>query len=162
MNINLRTVRPEDLDAVASVEAAAFPTSEACPKDAFKKRIACFPECFLVAEVNGSVVGIINGSITNQKRLTDDLYEDLSLHDPQGAYQSVFGLAVLPDWRHQGIASALMNALIDTARSNGRKGIVLTCKDTLISFYKQFGYQCLGVSASVHGGAKWNDMLLEF
>ena len=31
-----------------------------------------------------------------------------------------------------------------------------------MGFYEQFGYKSLGVSASVHGGAVWYDMILEF
>ena len=40
--------------------------------------------------------------------------------------------------------------------------MILTCKDRLIPYYEKFGYRNLGVSASVHGGAVWYDMILEF
>ena len=38
----------------------------------------------------------------------------------------------------------------------------MTCKDRLIGFYERFGYKNLGLSQSVHGGAVWYDMILEF
>ena len=44
----------------------------------------------------------------------------------------------------------------------GEKGLILTRKDRLIHYYEKFGYVNLGVSESVHGGAVWYDMLLEF
>ena len=55
-----------------------------------------------------------------------------------------------------------MRHLIADARQKGRAGLILTCKDRLIGFYEQFGYRNLGVSQSVHGGAVWYDMILEF
>ena len=38
----------------------------------------------------------------------------------------------------------------------------MTCKDRLIGFYERQGYRLLGLSRSVHGGAVWYDMILEF
>ena len=55
-----------------------------------------------------------------------------------------------------------MRALIEKARQDGRKGLILTCKDRLIGFYERQGYRLLGLSRSVHGGAVWYDMILEF
>ena len=55
-----------------------------------------------------------------------------------------------------------MEHMIGDARAKGRKGLILTCKDRLIHYYEKFGYKNMGVSASVHGGAVWYDMLLEF
>ena len=69
---------------------------------------------------------------------------------------------MIPEYQRQGIAAELMNHLIKDAKDKGRKGLILTCKDRLIHYYAKFGYKNLGVSASVHGGAVWYDMLLEF
>ena len=55
-----------------------------------------------------------------------------------------------------------MNRLIETARERGKKGLILTCKDRLIHYYEKFGYVNMGISQSVHGGAVWYDMILEF
>lgn len=90
------------------------------------------------------------------------MYEDSSLHDPKGAYQSIFGLDVLPEYQRQGIAAKLMEQMIRDAKERGRKGLILTCKDRLIHYYEKFGYKNKGVSQSVHGGVVWYDMLLEF
>ena len=90
------------------------------------------------------------------------MFEDTSLHEPEGAYQSIFGLDVIEEYRHQGVASRLMEAMIERARSQGRRGLILTCKDRLIGYYETFGYVNMGNSKSVHGGAVWYDMILEF
>ena len=59
-----------------------------------------------------------------------------------------------------GIAKKLMQSFINLSKSRQKKGMVLTCKEALIPFYQQCGYTCLGVSHSIHGGAKWYDMIL--
>ena len=100
--------------------------------------------------------------VTNCETIEDRLYDDARLHDPQGAWQSVFGLAVHPDWRRRGIASDLLAAFIEKARREGRRGVMLTCKERLIPFYERFGFEKRGVSESVHGGAVWYDMTLRF
>ena len=94
--------------------------------------------------------------------IVDEMFEDGSLHNPSGAYQSIFGLDVAPQWQHRGIAGELMRYMIEDARRRGRRGLILTCKDRLIGFYEGLGYKSLGVSQSVHGGAVWYDMILEF
>ena len=115
-----------------------------------------------MAEIDKEIVGFINGAATDERTIRDEMFEDASLHSPQGCYQSIFGLDVVPKWQHQGIAGELMEHMIQDARKRGRKGLILTCKDRLIGFYERFGYRSLGVSASVHGGAVWYDMILEF
>ena len=158
----IRPVKPEDLDMVTEVEATCFPAAEAATRESFKQRIATFPECFFVAEYEGQIIGFINGCATDERTIRDEMFEDSSLHRVDGCYQSIFGLDVIPKYQRQGIAAKLMNHLIEDARVKGRKGLILTCKDRLIHYYAKFGYQNLGVSASVHGGAVWYDMLLEF
>ena len=48
------------------------------------------------------------------------------------------------------------------AKREGRRGAVLTCKEELLGFYGSFGFKNMGVSPSVHGGALWYEMRLEF
>lgn len=162
MNITIRNVKKSDLDAVTAIEAACFPEAEAADRESFLKRIEAFPDSFFVAEEGGRMVGFINGCATDSQVIRDEMFEDSSCHKEDGAYQSVFGLDVLNGYRRQGIAAMLMNRLIEDARNRGRKGLILTCKDRLIHYYEKFGYRNLGISESVHGGAVWYDMILEF
>lgn len=39
----------------------------------------------------------------------------------------------------------------DDARKQGKKWLVLTYKDKLITFYSKFGFKNEGISKSVHG-----------
>jgi predicted N-acetyltransferase YhbS len=162
MNIKIRNASIEDLEDIAEVEASCFPEAEAAAKETFKQRIKTFPESFFLAELGGEVIGFINGCITNNTAIYDELFSDVSKHDPKGNYQAIFGLDVIFKYRNRGIAGMLMNHMIETSKLAGRKGIVLTCKQQLLPYYSKFGFENKGVSNSQHGGAEWYDMILEF
>ncbi len=160
--MQIRLANENDIEAMIQIEQIGFPPAEAAKEEDIRERFRVFPENFIVAEKDGKVIGFVNGCTTNQPELPDELYHDVSLHKPDGTYQTVFGLNVLPEYRREGIAALLVNELIRLSKERGRKGIVLTCKDHLVHYYERLGFEHQGVSASVHGGSKWNDMLLIF
>lgn len=162
-NITIRQVRASDVERIAEIEEKCFLPAEAASLKSFFERMIAFPESFFVAELpDGTLAGHINGCVTDKPELPDTLYHNASLHQKDADWQTVFGLAVHPDYRHHSLATKLIEHFITVAKERGKKGIVLTCKDQWISFYEQFGFVCQGVSESTHGGAKWNDMLLTF
>ena len=67
-------------------------------------------------------------------------------------------LKILPDYRHKGYARKMVKEYV-SLKENEVNGFVLTCKDHLILFYESCGFRFKGVSKSVHGNAKWNDMV---
>lgn len=156
----IREAGLKDLDAVCHVENACFPPAEAATREAFETRLLTFPQRFLVAEQNSEIIGIINGCCIKEPYLGDELYEKNCPHDLLHPWQTVFGLAVLPEYQHRGIAKALMNALVERCRNGNQVGIILTCKEEKLGFYESMGYICRGISDSSHGGAIWYDMLL--
>ena len=160
---NIRNAQWQDLDKLAQIEAACFPAAEAATKETLAQRLQIYSKHFWVLELyDGTIVGFIDGFVTNQAAITDEMFEQPRLHDEAAAYQAVFGLNVLPDYRGRHYGIALMNALIANARMAGRKGCILTCKENMISYYRKFGYQNQGLSQSKHGSVVWYDMLLEF
>ena len=68
----------------------------------------------------------------------------------------------LPASRSRGCAGRLLERAIADARAQGRRGLVLTCKDALVHYYARFGFVDEGISASTHGGAVWHAMRLTF
>ncbi|WP_133468859.1 GNAT family N-acetyltransferase [Paraglaciecola marina] len=159
---SIRQATHADINRMADIESVCFPESEAASLESFQTRFSAFPECFYVLELEGIVVGHINGCVYSAPELPDALYSDVSLHCPNGAYQTVFGLAVEPQYQNRGYASALTKHFIEVSRLGKREGMVLTCKDYLVKFYERLGFIHGGVSASSHGGARWNDMVLTF
>jgi len=161
MKLKIRQACIEDLDDITKVEASCFPEAEAATRISLEQRIKTFSKNFFLAEVDGEIIGFINGAIINGTVIYDELYGNSKLHIPDGNYQTIFGLDVILEYRNQGIAAQLMNYMIEVSRASGRKGIILTCKEKLIHYYAKFGYTNMGISESVHGGAKWYDMILK-
>ena len=152
-----------DLAAVAAVEGACFPAAEAATEKDFAARLAVYPNHFwLLEEDGGTLVSFVNGLVTDEPLLRDEMYADASLHNEHGVWQMVFGVNTLPQYRRRGLAGQVLERVIADARAQGRKGCVLTCKDKLIHYYEKFGFQNEGVSASTHGGVVWYDMRLTF
>ena len=92
----------------------------------------------------------------------DEMYADASLHRENGAWQMIFGVNTIPACRRQGYAGQLLQQAIADARAQGRKGLVLTCKEALVHYYAKFGFVNEGVSGSTHGGVVWYQMRLKF
>ena len=161
--MHIRTATMADLTAVTAVEAACFPAAEAATEKDFAARLAVYPNHFwLLEEDDGTLVSFVNGLVTDEPLLRDEMYADASLHNEHGAWQMIFGVNTLPQYRRQGLAGQVLERVIADARAQGRKGCVLTCKDKLIHYYEKFGFQNEGVSASTHGGVVWYDMRLTF
>lgn len=159
----IRKACGKDAPALAAVEAACFTAEEAADETTFRRRIQTFPDSFFKAECSGLIVGLIDGGCTSQPFIDDSMYSSASCgHDPQGCYQAVFGLAVIPEYRHRGIASSLMRRMEENARRSGRRGIILTCRKFRISWYESLGFRCEGPSRSVHGGGIWYNMIMEW
>ena len=161
--MRIRTASMADLAAVAAVEGACFPAAEAATEKDFAARLAVYPNHFwLLEEDDGTLVSFVNGLVTDEPLLRDEMYADASLHNEHGVWQMVFGVNTLPQYRRRGLAGQVLERVIADARAQGRKGCVLTCKDKLIHYYEKFGFQNEGVSASTHGGVVWYDMRLTF
>ena len=160
--MHIRTATIEDLDAVTAVEAACFPAAEAATRDEFAARLAVYPNHFWLLEEDGRLVSFINGLVSDEPTIRDEMFADAAFHNEHGAWQMVFGVNTLPEYRRRGLAGEVMRQVIADARSQGRKGCVLTCKDRLVHYYETFGYRSEGVSASTPGGAVWYDMRLTF
>lgn len=160
--MHIRTATMDDLDAVTAVEAACFPAAEAATRDEFAARLVVYPNHFWLLEEDGRLVSFINGLVSDEPTIRDEMFADAAFHNEHGAWQMVFGVNTLPEYRRRGLAGEVMRQVIADARSQGRKGCVLTCKDRLVHYYETFGYRSEGVSASTHGGAVWYDMRLTF
>ena len=161
--MNIRTATLNDLDAVTAVEAACFPAAEAAAKKEFAERLRYYGNHFWLMLDGEKLIGFVDGMVTDQTDLTDDLYAQAHAHNEQGCWQMIFGVNTLPEYRQHGYAGELLRRAIDDARKQGRKGLVLTCKERLIHYYARFGFVDEGVSEkSTHGNVVWHQMRLTF
>ena len=160
MDIRFATIN--DIDAVTELERQCFPPEEAAEKDSFEERLTVFPNHFWLLEDSGKLASMINGMTTDIPILRDEMFEDATMHREEGQWQMIFGVNTIPAYRKHGYAGELIKCAIEDARKQGRKGLVLTCKDHLVHYYAKFGFENEGVSESEHGGVKWNQMRLKF
>lgn len=158
----IRTATLKDLDEIHHVESACFCESEAAGKKEFEERLKHYPNHFWLLFEGRKLIAFIDGFATNKKDLTDDMYENAALHDESGDWQMIFGVNTLPEYRKKGYASKLITQMIESAKVENRLGVVLTCKEYLVSYYSKFGFVDEGISESQHGGAVWHQMRLRF
>ena len=109
--------------------------------------VALYPNHFWVLMNGKQLVGFVNGMATDEPDLRDEMYDDAALHNENGAWQMIFGVDTIPAYRRRGCAAMLLEHVIDEARRQGRKGLVLTCKDRLVHYYAKFGFVSEGIPA---------------
>ena len=160
--MEIRKATIQDLDAITAVEAECFPAAEAADRNAFASRLAVYPDHFWLLYDGETLVGFVNGMVTDEPDLTDEMYEKAEMHKPDGKWQMIFGVNTIPSYRRRGCAARLLEQAIQDAKEQGREGLVLTCKDKLVHYYAKFGFVSEGVSESVHGGVVWYQMRLRF
>ncbi len=152
----------KDLEAIAAVETACFPAAEAATAEEFAGRLQQYGDHFWLLWEGERLLAFVDGFCTDWPDLTDEMYADASLHRENGAWQMIFGVNTIPACRRQGYAGQLLQQAIADARAQGRKGLVLTCKEALVHYYAKFGFVNEGVSGSTHGGVVWYQMRLKF
>ncbi len=160
--LKIRHATLEDAKKISELENICFPFAEAASEESIFRRVKAFPNHFWLGFDGDNLVSFVNGLATNQKDLTDEMYENENLHDESGNWQMIFGVDTNPAFQHRGFASKVMEQVISDAKDQGRKGIVLTCKEKLRTFYEKFGFVSEGVSDSTHGGVVWLQLRLEF
>ena len=50
----------------------------------------------------------MDGFVTDESDLTDEIYKNAAMHDENGAWQMIFGVNTLPDYRKHGYAGKLI------------------------------------------------------
>lgn len=82
-DVLVRQVRKKDLNGCHEIESRCY-TVEGATKERIAKRIELFPQGFLVAEINGRVVGIINSCSTDKDDIADEELKEMVGHEPEG------------------------------------------------------------------------------
>lgn len=160
MEIKNATMR--DLGQITAVEAECFPAAEAATEADFRARLRVYPNHFWLLFDGDILAGFVNGMVTDEPDLRDEMYENAALHQEEGRWQMIFGVNTVPQYRRQGCAERILRQVIAEAGHQGRAGLVLTCKQELLHYYGKLGFVDEGISRSTHGGAVWHQMRLEF
>lgn len=156
--MKIRHATLDDLNTLADIEAASYPAEEGASLESIRERLRHFARHFWVLEDQGEICAFVNGMVTDQPDLNDEMYANPQMHDDNGAWQMIFSVVTAPNHRKKGYAARLLEQMIEDCRAQQRKGIVLTCKENLLDFYGRFGFVNEGVSGSTHGNAAWYQM----
>ena len=71
----------------------------------------------------------------------------------------LLGLDVLPEYRGQGLARAIMFQYLRRERERGREAAILTCLDSKVKMYEKMGFEDRGIAQSSWGGEQWHEMI---
>ena len=108
--MSIRHALPADVDTLADIEAASYPSAEGASRQSIAGRVAVYPDCFWLLDEGGEVKAFVNGFVTDMPDLTDEMYDDPHLHTPKGAWQMIFSVVTAPAHRHEGCASRVLFA----------------------------------------------------
>ena len=100
-------------------------------------RVETCPELSLGIFKDNEIAGMIHGTRTS------DLYQSdrsmaLGSHEPDGATAVLHTLCVHPNWRLQGLGTAIVEEYLVRVKRLGAKRIALSADDGLVPFYERY------------------------
>ena len=95
------------MQGIVNIEAECFPAAEAATEASLSGRLAFYPNHFWVQLDGDRMIGFVNGMVTDEPDLRDEMYEDASLHNENGAWQMIFGVDTIPEYRCRGCGTLL-------------------------------------------------------
>ena len=93
--MTIRTAQMEDIDAITAVETECFPPAEAATREEFAERLKYYKDHFWLMFDEEHLVAFVDGMVSNQKDLTDEMYVKAELHEEQGDWQMRSGRAAI-------------------------------------------------------------------
>ena len=136
--MNIEKLSQKHLDDVYELEKICF--SSPCSREDLEKQIDIDTSYFLVAEVDGKVVG----------------YMGLQIFSGEGYVTNV---AVLPEYRHQGIAAALIEKQLE----NPMDFITLEVRQSnipAINLYTKMGFESVGNRPNFYSNPTENAIIM--
>ena len=132
----MRVARPDDEQALAAIDSAAWTPASGLPSVIARAGGPFFsaarpPDGCLVAEADGAVAGYV------MVRPATRLPENAHVH-------GIAGLAVAPAARGRGVAGALLAAAVQHARERGARKLslrVLSTNEAALRLYERAGFR---------------------
>lgn len=140
MEFMIRTALESDIPSIVDIDFEAFsPYGTAEEPEIFAKRLAAFPDGFVVAEAQGQIIGYGASERWDQER-EPVMNEDPALtHRPQGKIFCVTGMAVRKFCRGQGVGFGLLARLSSIAKEKECEKILLETTHAQ-DFYLRHGF----------------------
>ena len=100
--MNIRTATIKDLEAVTSVEAECFPPAEAATREELAERLKYYADHFWLMFDGDKLIAFVDGFVTDEEDLTDEMYAKLSCTMKVERWQMIFGVNTIPAYRKHG------------------------------------------------------------
>ncbi|MEM0233178.1 MAG: ribosomal protein S18-alanine N-acetyltransferase [Candidatus Nezhaarchaeales archaeon] len=133
----VREFRLEDLQSVIYINRVCLP--ENYTPEFFVYHFREFPEGFLVAEMNGYIVGYVMTRV-------DMGFDYYSSHKALTEKGHVISIAVLPHARQRGIGKALLSRAIEAVKRRGVREVYLEVRVSnapAINLYHKLGFKIM-------------------
>ena len=89
--MTIKCAAKEDISAIAAVEAECFPAAEAATEAEFVERVNAYGNHFWLLFDAEKLIAFVDGFVTDEPDLTDEMYENAAMHNENGAWQMIFG-----------------------------------------------------------------------
>ena len=109
-------------------------------KKRFAGRLTHYADHFWLLFEDEKLVSLCGRLCDRYPDLTDEMYADASLHDAHGAWQMIFGVNTLPEYRKQGLAGQLLPPGHRRCKGSGPQGAGAHLRDRLVHYYAGFGF----------------------
>jgi len=122
--IRVRGAKPYDMSTILDIEQFCFP--DPYPMSLLSRLYFTNPEGFIVAEVDGKVVGYLIGTLR------------------WGASGHIMAIGVYPEYRKRGVGTALMVQILDILHTWGARNARLEVRksnDAAQLFYQKLGFR---------------------
>ena len=83
--MTIRYATAEDVPAISAVEAECFPPAEAASASEFVERVHHYGNHFWLMYDDNRLIAFVDGFVTDEANLTDEMYENAAMHNETGA-----------------------------------------------------------------------------
>ncbi|WP_294372223.1 ribosomal protein S18-alanine N-acetyltransferase [uncultured Clostridium sp.] len=142
MNINIDLMTAEDIDGVFEISNLSLPSPWS--RESYKNELNNSNARYFIAKINNKVVGFIGTWI---------IFDE----------SDITNIAVHPDYRKLGIASKLINSMIDYCNKKNCTSYTLEVRagnDAAISLYKKHGFKIEGIRKAYYQDNKEDALLM--
>ena len=88
--MTIKYATTEDIAAIVAVEAECFPPAETATQTDFIDRVKYYGNHFWFMYEGEKLIAFVDGFVTDEPDLSDEMYENAMMHNEDGEWQMIF------------------------------------------------------------------------